>query len=101
MNFLPKITFGKWSVTLIIFFVIFFAVFLLFVASGERGGAVFFSNLKLAISGLLAAVSAILSFFIGFIAVIFQKERSILVFVAISIGFLVFLFVLGEILFPH
>lgn len=101
MNFVPKTILGKWSVGLIIFFVIFFTTLLLLIASGERGGVSFFFNLKLAISGLLAAVCAIFSFFIGMIAIIRQRERSIFVYIASGMGFFIFLFVISEILFPH
>jgi len=73
----------------------------LFVSLGERGGEEFFSNLKLAFSGLISAICAVAAFFTGLIAVTKQKERSIIVFIAVGLGFLVLLFVLGEILFPH
>jgi len=101
INFIPRTILGKWSIGLIIFFFLSFATLQLFIVYGERGGVGFFSNLKLAISALFAGVCSILSFFTGIAAVIRRKERSILVFFATGIGFLVLLFVLGEILFPH
>jgi len=45
--------------------------------------------------------SAILAFFTGIIGIIKSEERSILVFLTTIFGFLVLLFVLGEILVPH
>jgi len=48
-----------------------------------------------------AGASAIAAAFTGIVSVWRQKERAILVFVPIIIGFLVLWFVLGEILVPH
>jgi len=66
----------------------------------ERGGDTFFSNLKLTIPFLFSAIAGIFSFFNGMISIL-KKEKSILVFLSTLLGFLIFLFVLGEILFPH
>lgn len=96
-----KTNLGKWSVWLIVAFVLFFLILNILVWSGQRGGETFFSNPYLAISGLLAAFSAIASFFLGLVSIIKDKEHSILVIIATVIGFLVFLFVLGEIVSPH
>jgi len=96
-----KTTLGKWSVGLIIAFVVMFLILNILIWSGQRGGATFFSNLYLAIPGVLSALSAIASFFTGITSIIKDKERSIVVFVATIIGFLVLLFVSAEIIFPH
>ena len=72
-----------------------------FISLGETGGATIFSNLKLAIPGLLAALSAIVCFFTGIISVFKNKERSVLVFLSTILGFLVLLWCLAELLFPH
>jgi len=101
IHFLPKTNLGKWSIRLIIGFLILLGLFFMFIALGERGGDTFFSNLKLALSGLSAAICAIASFVTGLIGIIKSKERSVLVFLASLIGFLVLLWVLAEILFPH
>ena len=101
ITFFPKTKLGKFSVGLIVAFLLFLSIFYLMIASGQRGGETFFSNLYLTIPFLLAAISAISSFFTGIIGVFKEKEKSILVFFSIIIGFLVFLFILGEILFPH
>jgi hypothetical protein len=98
---LPKTTPGKWSIGLIGGLVLFFALMWLLVASGQRGGETFFSNLALTVPALLAAISGIAAFFTGIISIIKSKERSVLVFLAVIIGLFVLIFCLGEFLSPH
>jgi len=98
---LPKSYLGKWSIGLIAAFVVFFVIFQILVASGQRGGETFFSNLALTIPIFLAGASGVLAFLTGLIGVIRNKERSILVFLAMLVGFLVLLFSIGEVAFPH
>ncbi len=97
----PKTTMGKRSTGLIIAFFLFFAVFLILVASGQRGGDTFFSNLALTIPMLLAVVSSVSALVTGIIGIVKNRERSVLVFLATVIGLFVVMFSLGEILFPH
>lgn len=97
----PKSTMGKWSTGLIIAFLLFLAVFLILVASGQRGGDTFFSNLALTIPMLLAGVSGVSALVTGIIGIVKSRERSVLVFLATAIGLFVLVFSLGEILFPH
>lgn len=92
---------GKWSVRLMCLFFIFLAKFFILIALGQRGGETFFSNLLLAIPGLLAAVSGVGAFFVGMVSIVNNKERSFLVFVSTGIGFLILLWCILEILFPH
>ena len=101
ITFLPKTKLGKVSVILIIAFLVFILIFYSLVASGQRGGESFFSNPYLTIPFLLAVISAMASTILGIITIFRDKESSILVFFAVIVGFLIFLFVLGEILFPH
>jgi len=101
ITFTPKTYLGKWSVGLILTFFLLLGLFFLFVHLGERGGDTFFSNLKLTIPMLIAGIAAISSFVIGTISVLRNKERSILVFLSTVIGFLVLLWILAELLFPH
>ncbi len=101
IKFKPKSTLGTWSIGLIIALAIFVGLFFMFIALGERGGATFFSNLKLTIPGLLAAASGICAFFTGIISIIKSKERAILVFLSTILGLLVLLWSLAEVLFPH
>jgi len=101
VTILPKTPLGKWSTGFIGAFVVFFVTFILLVASGQQGGDTFFSNLVLGIPGLLAGASGVLAFLTGLIGVIRNKERSILVFLAMLIGLYVLVFGLGEVIFPH
>lgn len=97
---MPRTTLGKWSVVLIVIFILLFALFLILVASGQKGGETFFSNLALSVPMLIAAIAGIASFVIGIISII-KGERSVLVFISSAVGLLVTIFVLGEIIFPH
>jgi len=98
---LPKSYLGKWSIGFIAAFIVFFVIFQLLVVSGQRGGETFFSNLALTIPILLAGISGVLALLTGLAAVIRDRERSILVFLAMLVGFFVLLYCIGEIIFPH
>lgn len=98
---MPNSCLGKWSVGLIFIFFLSFVTLRLLVSYGQRGGEAFFSNPLFAVSGILAAVAGILAFFTGIAGILKFKERSVLVFLATAIGFLIFFFCLGEILSPH
>lgn len=100
-NFIPKTRISKWSVGLIISLLLIIGLFFLFVTLGQRGGDTFFDNLILAIPGLLGGIAGIASFFTGIIGIIKYKERSILVYLSTTIGFLVLVYILSEILIPH
>jgi len=76
-------------------------VFFSLVASGQRGGELFFSNLALAIPILIAAILAISSFFTGIIGILRSGERAVYVYISTLLGFFVLLFSLAEIIFPH
>ena len=82
MSLKPKSTISKRSTGLIIAFFLFFAVFGILVASGQRGGDTFFSNLALTIPMLLAAVSGVSAPVTGIIGIMKSRERSVLVFLA-------------------
>ena len=101
VSLLPNSHLGKWSAGLIAASVVCFVAFQLLVASGQRGGETFFSNLVLTVPILLAATSSVIAFFTGLICVIRNRQRSILVFLAILVGLFVLLFWLAEVIFPH
>ena len=98
---MPKTTLGKWSAALIVAFIVLLVSFQFLVASGQRGGETFFSNLVLALPTLIAGISGVSAFVTGLIGVIRSRERSIIVYLAAVIGLFVLLFSLGEIIFPH
>ena len=99
---MPKTTLGKWSVGLI-------AAFFLLLATGitvvsvfkQEGGETLFDNLWISIPMLGAGASTIAAFITGIIAIIKNKERSILVIITTLFGLLVLWFVAGEIVSPH
>lgn len=102
IDLLPKTNLGKWSVRLIFaFFLLLFFGNVIVVVQGPRADQTFFSNAILSFPMLSAGAAGILAFFTGVIAIIKHKERSIMVVAATVIGFLVLIFVVGEILVPH
>ena len=101
INVSPKTSWGKWSVGFTLALILFFAVFLILVLSGQRGGETFFSNLLLTVPMLLAGTCGVAAFVTGLAGIIKSKERAILVYLAIFIGFEILIFGLGEFLVPH
>ncbi|MGI2336275.1 MAG: hypothetical protein ACRKGH_06515 [Dehalogenimonas sp.] len=98
---MPKTRLGQWSVGLLAFFIVLFGVFQVFVATGQRGGDTIFSNPLLAVPISLAGLAGISAFFTGTVCIIKNTERPFLVWIASIVGFVVFVFILGELLFPH
>ena len=98
---LPKTMLGKWSIGLAISFIVLFALVSVLGATGQEGGPTFFSNLYLAIPGLLAAISGFAAFLTGLLSIIFLKERALLVFISSAIGLLLILFILGDFFNPE
>jgi cytochrome bd-type quinol oxidase subunit 2 len=101
IGYKPSTTLGNWSVRLIVISILFFLVLAAFIASGQRGGDTFFSNLLLTIPMLSASILAIGSFFTGILSIIKNRERAVFVFISTVIGSFVLFFMLAEILFPH
>ena len=105
IHFMPKTTLGKWSVALIIAFIVVIVAhqvaFQLLMASGWRGGETFFGALVATVPVILAGISGISAFVTGLIGIIRTRERSVTVYLAVTIGLLVLLFLLGEVIFPH
>lgn len=56
------------------------------------------SEILITIFGSSAVIASIIAFFLGVMAVTKNKERSFLVYIAILIGFIVLLFIFGDIL---
>lgn len=99
-------TLGRWSVKLIIIFIALFILVQIIAAVGRSLGA-FDSNslnayqLLMPIIIIPAGICGVAAFVTGIISIIKSKERSIFIFFSTAIGLFVFLFVLGEFLFPH
>lgn len=98
---MPHTTLGKWSVGLFGAFIVLILIFFGFITAGQRGGEGFFDNLYLAIPGVLSGVCGIAAFVVGIIAIVKQRERSALTYVAVIIGALITLWIAAEIIFPH
>ncbi|OIP13751.1 MAG: hypothetical protein COS15_02425 [Caldiserica bacterium CG02_land_8_20_14_3_00_36_38] len=98
---MPRTILGKWSIVLIIIFILLFALFQILVASGQEVGDTFSSNLVLSIPWLAMVIAGILAFFTGIVSIIVKKERSIFVFLATGAGLFALIFVLGELIFPQ
>ena len=98
---LPTTTLGKWSTGLIIAFFVSALVFVILVASGQRGDDTLFQFTALTIPGLLAGVFVLSAMVTGIIGIVKSRERSLLVFLATAIGLLLLLLVVGEFVAPH
>lgn len=97
ISFLPKSCLGKWSAGLNIFFLL-IGIFFYFFAELLN---VVTSDMLITIFGATAVIASVIAFFIGVITVIKDRERSVLVFLAIFIGFVILIFIFGDILgFP-
>jgi len=102
----PKTKLGKWAVRLIAGFFLLFILVQIIAAVGRNQGAFdsdSFNAYQILIPATIipAGICGIAAFFTGIISIIKSKERSVLVFLTTVIGFLVLIFVLGEILVPH
>ena len=97
----PSTQLGWWSVGLTVGFFVFFGVFQILVASGQRGGETFFSNPWLSVSMLTAASLAIAGGVTAVIGIFWKRGRSLFSFFALLLGFFVVVFIVGEIAFPH
>ena len=103
INILPKTPLGRWSVGLTAAFILLDVLRQIFYAYLHRDPIpnppppspfVFMAVGVHHISGIAAFVT-------GLISIIKSKERSILVFLVVAVGFLALLFLLGEVIFPH
>lgn len=108
MEIMPKTQSGKWSLGLIAAMPVLFFIGMSFttllyesVPAGNSIVADIAARPALAIAMLAGYVSGISAFITGLMAIIRQKERALLVFVATILGALLIVFLVGEISFPH
>ena len=106
--FMPKTKLGKWSLWFIVAMPILFFIGVSFTSllykSVPAGNSILediVGRPALALTMLVGMVSGILAFVTGLISVIRQKERALLVYAATIIGFLLILFLLGELFSSH
>ena len=108
INLIPKTKLGKWSFGLIITMPLLFFTGRSFTDSLYKSvpaGRTILEDIvrrpALALTMLMGTIAGISAFVTGLIAIIRQKERSLLVYVATFIGMLFSLFLMAEVLFPH
>ncbi len=107
LSFIPKTTLGRWSVGLIVAMPIFFYIGMSFVSfyesisSGKTIPQDIVARPGIALPMLVGFISGIAAFFPGIIGIIKKKDHSVLILLSTAIGFLVLLWCLVEILFPH
>ncbi|MBT3318494.1 MAG: hypothetical protein HN948_08805 [Clostridia bacterium] len=100
--FFPKTKLGKWSLICILVAILSAIIVLATIAIFDiKGGNTFFSTPALAIPLVLAWLLGFASFLIGLIAIIKSKPRSVLVFIASTLGLLIAVYGLAEVIFPH
>ena len=104
----PTTTTGKWSVGLIVAMPILFVIGTSFtnslydsVPAGNTILADIATRPALALTMLGGMAAGISAFITGLLAILNQKDNALLVYVSCSIGGLLLLFLVGEILFPH
>ena len=103
----PGTFLGRWSTVLIIIMPILFYIGMSFVSFYESvpAGKTISEDIvaRPGVSLLMLAgfISGIAAFFVGIISITRKKDHSVFVFLSTAIGFLVLLWCLAEILFPH
>lgn len=97
---MPKTHLGKWSFGLIVAFFVLLVVAQFVVAATGGGGETFADNLPVSLTMLAVWGTGIAAFVTGLLAIIRQRERSWLAYIAAFIGFLMLVFVLGELFGP-
>jgi hypothetical protein len=105
---MPKTLLGKWSIGMVVAMPLLFWIGSSFTNSlyeSTSAGNTILEDIAnrptLAVTVLAGPVCGISAFITGLIALIKQKDRAPLVFVATAVGALLVLFLVGEVLFPH
>lgn len=105
---MAKTKLGMWSIGLIIAMPLFFILGTTLsstmydsVPAGETIWADISTRPSLSIPMLAGFASGIVAFITGLIAVLKQKERALLVYVAVIIGGALIVFLAGEVISPH
>jgi len=107
INFLSKTTLGKWSIALIVVVPIFFYIgmsfvdYYEFVPAGKTIPHDIVVRPGVALPMLAGFVCGIAAFFVGIIGIARKKDHSVFIFLSTAMGFLMVLWCLAEILFPH
>lgn len=97
---MPSTALGRLSALLAVVFAVSLGILMFFVAIGEKGGGGFFDNMLLGIPGLTAGATGVAACLAGAVSIA-KRERSVAVILSTGLGFLVLVFVLGEVVSPH
>lgn len=100
MHVMPERKPGRYSVGLIGGFFLCLLLLNAFAAGGQTGGDTFLDNPLLSFTGLAAVICAVAAFIAAIVALA-KKELALMVWVALVIGALVTLFLVGEFTTPH
>jgi hypothetical protein len=92
---------GKISNACLLISIAAYALFFAFVASGQRGGSAFYSNLFLALPVTVAAVCGTAAAVFAIAEVVRRRGTSVVALVSIAYGTLIVLFVIAELAQPH
>ena len=98
ISILPKSSLGRWSVGLAASFIL---LSILFAVLTRPGGAEPGPFVLIVIVNAVIGISFIAALITGLTSMIKSKERSILVFLAVMVGFYALFFFLGEFLCTH
>jgi hypothetical protein len=101
MHVVPTTGAGRWSVALLVGFVLGLGAFAALVAGGQRGGEEYYGNWWLAAPFTAAVLAAVGAAWTGWLAIIARSERSLLVYLSAAVGSLVTAFAALEVTFPH
>jgi len=88
---------GQWSLVAVFVFFVLLAIFFALIASGEGGGATFFSNPLMAGLLIAAGIAGVAGGVLALVAIVWKGERSLLVFAVLLLGLFVLFFAVGEI----
>lgn len=98
---LPSTDLGRWSVRLLVVFVVFFSTWIVYISVHRVSRPTFFSDPLHAVLLITAAGSAVLGAILGLWSVLVRGERSLLTFLSILIGGFVAWWGGAEVFFPH
>jgi hypothetical protein len=108
ISVLPKTKLGRWSLGLAAAMPVLLSIGMLFtkqlyesVPAGDTILEDITLRPALALTMLAGMVSGVSAFVTGLIAIIRQKERAVLVYIATLVGAFLTIFLLGELIFPH
>ena len=107
LNLLPQSYLGKWSFGLAIAMPIFLFIgmsFVSFYESVPAGKTIphdIIARPGIALPMLTGFFSGIAAFFTGIIGIMKRKDCSVIIFLSTAVGFLMLLWCLAEIIFPH